>query len=593
MSYTQIPSNPFTVPGSAAGFLDIRKRGTTGPVVTVAVPAYAGGTGAPLSFAPANADYFNNARNISTAGSTWRNPYARLKINASGAGAGSLVGFGHNYPVQVYVQKNGAHYLTLNDDTQNQQRTLNFSLDGPGEYTFFQGQQTSPGDAGDVGFSNIESINFDGSVGATKLPVTRASKLVIIRGDSVSVAGYSQNPIRYGLAVLVQPQLANTDVLTIGYGGKQGYLDMQNATTRTALLNQVAAICALYQSVSWYECCGINDAQAASIPAATWASATATGLTYLHNNIPNLTKVYWASPTPVANVSTVGPSGNKYSDFQAAVQPAVAQVGASWLQYVDGNSLGVTGTQGTGLGQTVDGTHPNDQTYIALAQNVANVLNGVTSSLIYGFTPTSGVAGDGSTWASSRGNLVFSQADAAKRASFSAAGAVFGGSQVYVSNAPSFVGLSSISVCIQLDNFATNTAAYAQNIVSQTIDANGSWRILAISADNRIYLAACTAPGGDNGPASGKRFRITPLSQFAGQTVNIYANITLNAGDGSMTLLVNETTAGTDLAPATGLPNIFNNEPITLGEGLGGTIKKFAYFNRALSAAERSAYFTG
>lgn len=50
MSYTTIPSNPFTVPGSVAGYLDIRKKasangGVAGPIVTVAVPAYSGSTG--------------------------------------------------------------------------------------------------------------------------------------------------------------------------------------------------------------------------------------------------------------------------------------------------------------------------------------------------------------------------------------------------------------------------------------------------------------------------------------------------------------------------------------------------------------------
>lgn len=43
MSYTVVPSNPFTVPGTAAGFLDIRKKasangGVAGPVITVPVP---------------------------------------------------------------------------------------------------------------------------------------------------------------------------------------------------------------------------------------------------------------------------------------------------------------------------------------------------------------------------------------------------------------------------------------------------------------------------------------------------------------------------------------------------------------------------
>jgi len=45
MAYNPIPSNPFAVPGTAAGFLDIRKHGTSGPVVTVALPAYSGGGG--------------------------------------------------------------------------------------------------------------------------------------------------------------------------------------------------------------------------------------------------------------------------------------------------------------------------------------------------------------------------------------------------------------------------------------------------------------------------------------------------------------------------------------------------------------------
>lgn len=39
MAYSSITSSPFLVPGSAAGFLDIRKKGTTSPIVTVAVPA--------------------------------------------------------------------------------------------------------------------------------------------------------------------------------------------------------------------------------------------------------------------------------------------------------------------------------------------------------------------------------------------------------------------------------------------------------------------------------------------------------------------------------------------------------------------------
>jgi hypothetical protein len=43
MAYSGIPGTTFTVPGTVTGFLDVRKKGTTGPVITVGVPAYAGG----------------------------------------------------------------------------------------------------------------------------------------------------------------------------------------------------------------------------------------------------------------------------------------------------------------------------------------------------------------------------------------------------------------------------------------------------------------------------------------------------------------------------------------------------------------------
>jgi hypothetical protein len=551
------------------------------------IGAVNGGGGTALSFAPASADYSNNLRNTNVGGTMWHNSYARFKVTASGAGTGTLGVVGHGFAPQVEVQKNGVHYATLNGTKIDTLDTLSFSIDGPGVYTFIEGQQTSPGDAGNVYFTTIIQANFSANVGASKLPVTRASKLLIVRGDSISVGGYSPQGARYGWPVLLQPLLTDTDVIAIGWGGKRGYNDMADANSRAALLALVAPICQLYSEVLWWDQNGENDYNAGSIAPATWAQATKDGLIYLRSNIANLTKIYWASPTTTATRGA-GPSGATPQQFQAAVQPATAGVG-SWLIYTDGNTLGVNGsTSQTAVGSTVDGVHPNDPTYVLMSQRIAAVLSGVTASPeIYRFVPTSGVAADGSSWGSTKGSLVFSQADASKRATFTSTAAVFNGGQVYVSNSPAFAALSSLSILLEIKNLGAGSKPY-QEVFSQTYDAQHSIQLVYGRAEGALFLQVCTAAGGNSGSGAGKRFRTTALA--AGANAQIYANITPGSGD-YMTLIVNGQ-VGADVSGASGIPSGFNNEPITFMDGVAGNVTKVSVANKAYNASELQAYFS-
>lgn len=327
-----------------------------------------------FTLVPSAANYFNNARYLCVGGGTWHDPFARLNIRAAGAGVGNVTAYSHGFAGQVAIYKDGAYHGLVQFSQMDTDETLPFTVDGPGLYTLIECGQNRSYEVGDVSYISIRRIDLPASCGASAVPVTRRHRLVIDHGDSVTNGGASANGARYAWPVQLESLLTDTDVLTIGYGGKQGYLDMATDASRAALLAEVAPLAAQYGQVDWIDQAGINDYAFGHHTPADWVATTRAGLTYLHANLPNLRKVYWASPTPITNAYP-GPSGHLFAEFQVAVEPAIAAA-ASWLVFVDGNQLGVTSPASTGLapGQLTDNAHPNDATYGRMARAYADLL---------------------------------------------------------------------------------------------------------------------------------------------------------------------------------------------------------------------------
>jgi hypothetical protein len=356
MAYSSIPSNPFTVPGSAAGFLDIRKKGTTTPVVTVAVPAYtapSGGGGTPtsgvLTITGANQQY-NNRQEANSGGTRYSaNTLVTFTTNQDNF---IYRTYGHNESSSTiapgFVWVNGVEVGpiagTLNGGITGAADYPVTGLPGSGTRTVqvYTAGQLNPLDANpNVSYLSPTAIVLPTGATGSITPVTLQPNMARVRSNSHSVGG------GHGNAAFSWPRYLNRqyrpayDIYVDGHAGALLNTFVKDATARAASLSLYKAARAnhtgigidiLADEVNDY---GNNTCTPTELKnnlvsyAQAWLADTA---------IPSGDLLFFMSAFPAANEAA--PSGGfPLATYRSAIQSAVGVVSNARVRYIHGPDM--------------------------------------------------------------------------------------------------------------------------------------------------------------------------------------------------------------------------------------------------------------
>ena len=388
MSYAPYPSNPFTVPGSDAGFLDVRKKasangGTAGPTTTVAVPALTN------VLTLTSADYGQNANDAS---STKRYALAELLLNTDATqlkfGIENFVPSGLiGEPVLSLFDSASNFVARLDPAAQSGVQYLTATLPGSGsrQFKLVEGGSTANSENTDWLGVYVHSIQaVDGTV-ASKVVPTRAANVAVFNVDSIGIGDGATNNSRYAYVVrlrqLFKAAGLSWDVEIVGWGARSAGMSLATDAQQTTVANQVLAAFANRSNQCVYvDVLGTNDAYAHPADPTTAANCKAAVWDKIHAG--NATaKIISATPLWRGNKDSQNSLGKMLADYAAAFTTA-ANSRSGYVRAVDTLPwLSQPDFVQTATGaQPEDDLHPNDNGHYKLAQKWYGEVTGTAVS---------------------------------------------------------------------------------------------------------------------------------------------------------------------------------------------------------------------